>query len=94
LWCASDFKKDDSRKGAKNHFFRVFRGLKSIFMLRRKNMKKMKITIGVSGQVTIAVEGAVGTECLVFTQAMEHSVGIVEKRTLCDVYHTVFWNPL
>lgn len=50
-------------------------------------MKKMKITIDRTGQVTIAVEGAVGTECLEFTQAMEHSVGIVEKRTLCDAYH-------
>lgn len=50
-------------------------------------MKKMKITISRSGQVSIAVEGAVGPECLEFTKAMEQSVGVVENRVLTDAYH-------
>lgn len=50
-------------------------------------MKKMKITIRKDGTQTIEVLGAVGEECLAFTQQLEQRLGVQEgERVLKPEY--------
>lgn len=47
-------------------------------------IKKMKIRIEQNGQTAIQVEGAIGNECLIFTQALEKTLGKVKQREMIN----------
>lgn len=49
-------------------------------------MKKMRIRIGKDGQTSITVEGGRGSDCELFTQAMENALGDVETRQYLPEY--------
>ena len=49
-------------------------------------MKKMRIRIGKDGKTTIKVEGGRGSDCELFTKAMENALGHVEAREYLPEY--------
>ena len=49
-------------------------------------MQKMRIRIGKDGKVSIQVEGGHGSDCEVFTKAIENAVGNVEARAYLPEY--------
>jgi hypothetical protein len=49
-------------------------------------MKKMRIRIGTDGQTSITVEGGHGSDCELFTKAVENALGHVEGREYLPEY--------
>lgn len=49
-------------------------------------MKKMRIRIGKDGHTSITVEGGHGSDCELFTQAVENALGHVEARQYLPEY--------
>jgi len=49
-------------------------------------LKKMRIRIAEGGRTEIAVENGAGDDCLAFTNAIEQTLGNVERRTLTADY--------
>lgn len=50
-------------------------------------MKKLKFNVDEHGQVSVSVEGAVGTECDALTAPFEEALGTVSKKTRKDAYY-------
>jgi len=51
-------------------------------------MRKIRIRFKKDGQVTMQVEGGTDETCLDLTKALEHAVGEVEHRVMCEDIET------
>ena len=50
-------------------------------------VKKIKFTVDNDGQVSISVEGAVGSECDAMTAPFEEALGTISKKERKDAYY-------
>ena len=50
-------------------------------------VKKIKFKIGADGEISMDVEGVVGSSCKDFTRDFEEELGVVESSELKDSYY-------